>query len=442
MGMNGEYRSAKTATATAVDCGLVRGQLERLIAHPLFSQSRRYSNLLRYLVEETLEGHSDRLKERTVGIDVFGRTPSYDTTADPVVRTTAAQLRHRIARYYAQPGHESEIRILLPPGAYVPEFLDPTEQTAPQNGSAFHGVEITTALAAAPEAEEDAAISTVSPAAEGTTAGVGRWFAGRRRWFAIGIMTAAIGSWAAAGVVLFQSARKDAALRMFWGPVWDSSRSVLLCIGIQSSAAVRAASGPQANAANSGPTVRESLGANSVAWPDAIVLAQLSGLARSNGQTIRLRKSNLIAFEDLRDSPDILVGGFNNQWIMRLGKNLRFRYMVDRATDLHWIEDQQNPTQRNWQGYLNAPYSGFLTDYGLITRVMDQSTEKMVVIASGIAAYGTMAAGELLTSEKYMKMIAARAPRGWGGKNLQIVFSTEVIGGNAGPPHILATYFW
>jgi hypothetical protein len=442
--MSNEYRSAKTATATAIDSDMVRGQLERLIGHPMFSQSRRYSSLLRYLVEETLDGHSDRLKERTVGIDVFGRTPSYDTTSDPVVRTTAAQLRHRIARYYAQPGHESEIRILLPSGAYLPEFLDPAEQPPPQNGSAFHGVAIATALAVAPvrEAEEEAAISTVSRVAKGDRAGVGGWFEGRRRWLAVGILTAAIGSLAAAGVALFQSTRKDAALRTFWGPVWDSSRSVLLCIGVQAIGAAQGGPGAQVNAANSGPTVRESLEANSVAWPDAIVLAQLSGLARANGQTIRLRKSNLIAFEDLRDSPDILVGGFNNRWIMRLGKNLRFRYMVDRATGLHWIEDQQNPSQRNWQGYLNAPYSGFLTDYGLITRVVDQSTEKIVVIASGIAAYGTMAAGEFLTSEKYMQMVAARAPKGWGRKNLQVAFSTEVIGGNAGPPRILATYFW
>jgi hypothetical protein len=409
---------------------------------PLFNQSRRYSNLLRYLVEETLSGHSGHLKERTVGIHVFGREPSYDTNADPVVRTTAAQLRHRIAKYYSQPGHEFEIRVGLPSGAYVPEFLEALEPaTRSLNGSAIHSIDL-----AAP----------ISPAVVGTRAVASGWFTGQRRWLAIGITAALVSSLSLAAVALVRSAHKDVSLRKFWDPVWDSSGSVLLCIGEQggrrqvagnslgtaSSLPAPAGGGAQPNSPNPGPTVRESLGANSVAWPDAIVLAELSGLARANGQTLRLRKSSLIAFVDLRDSPDILVGGFNNQWIMRLGKNLRFRYMVDRASDLHWIQDQQNPAQQNWQGYLNAPYSGFLTDYGLITRVMDQSTEKMVVIASGIAAYGTMAAGEFLTSEKYMKMVADRAPKGWEHKNLQVVFSTEVIGGNAGPPRILATYFW
>jgi hypothetical protein len=66
----------------------------------------------------------------------------------------------------------------------------------------------------------------------------------------------------------------------------------------------------------------------------------------------------------------------------------------------------------------------------------------MVVIASGVASYGTMAAGDFLTQDKYMKMVADRAPAGWEHKNMQVVFSTEVISGNAGPPHILEMWFW
>ena len=65
----------------------------------------------------------------------------------------------------------------------------------------------------------------------------------------------------------------------------------------------------------------------------------------------------------------------------------------------------------------SQPYSTFLQDYGIITRVLDPSTEKMVVIASGIASYGTMAAGDFLTQEKYMKMVADRAPSGWEHRN-------------------------
>src|SRR3974377_136999 len=103
----------------------IRDQLERILASPLFKNSKRYPNLLRFVVERALEGHTDPLKERTLGVEVFGRAPDYDTNLDPVVRTTACEIRKRIAQYYHDATHETEIRIEFPAGTYVPEFRIP-----------------------------------------------------------------------------------------------------------------------------------------------------------------------------------------------------------------------------------------------------------------------------------------------------------------------------
>jgi hypothetical protein len=73
---------------------------------------------------------------------VFGRVWAHDTTADPIVRVTAAEIRKRIAQYYQDPGHTEELKISLPPGSYVPHFSwaklplpvepsEPAEQSAP-----------------------------------------------------------------------------------------------------------------------------------------------------------------------------------------------------------------------------------------------------------------------------------------------------------------------
>jgi hypothetical protein len=67
----------------------IRQQLERMLANPLFKYSKRYPNLLRFVVESTLEGRTEELKERSLGVAVFAREPDYDTNLDPVVRTTA-----------------------------------------------------------------------------------------------------------------------------------------------------------------------------------------------------------------------------------------------------------------------------------------------------------------------------------------------------------------
>ena len=79
------------------------------------------------MVTEVLAGRAERLKERTLGIEAFGKDPNYDTTQDPIVRVTAGEIRKRIAQYYQEPGHEHEIRLLLPSGSYVPQFYPPEE---------------------------------------------------------------------------------------------------------------------------------------------------------------------------------------------------------------------------------------------------------------------------------------------------------------------------
>src|SRR5579872_6609278 len=113
------------AAESELDRAAIQAQLERILANPLFTHSKRYPNLLRYVVERTLDGHPGELKERTLGIEVFGRDPDYDTNLDPVVRTTAAEIRKRLAQYYQEPNHETELRIDLPLGSYAARFHAP-----------------------------------------------------------------------------------------------------------------------------------------------------------------------------------------------------------------------------------------------------------------------------------------------------------------------------
>src|SRR5580692_9223111 len=97
-------------------------QLDRLLDNPYFSHSKRFPSFLRFIVQEELEGRGDQLKERTLGIEVFGRHSGYDTTSDPIVRVTAAEIRKRIAQYYQNAENPDELRISLPPGSYIPHF--------------------------------------------------------------------------------------------------------------------------------------------------------------------------------------------------------------------------------------------------------------------------------------------------------------------------------
>jgi serine/threonine-protein kinase len=108
--------------AAEISAESIRAALERILASPGFANADRISRFLRYTVEETLNGQTDKLKESLLGIDVFGRKPSYDPRVDAVVRTEAVKLRARLREYYESEGREDQIVIDLPKGGYIPAF--------------------------------------------------------------------------------------------------------------------------------------------------------------------------------------------------------------------------------------------------------------------------------------------------------------------------------
>lgn len=113
----------------SVDRDSVLKQLERLLASSVFRRAERSSALLRYLVEQTLDGRADRLKEYTLGAEALGRGEDFDPRADPVVRAEASRLRVRLDQYDKSLGHSDPIRITLTKGSYVPQFLPRTRPT-------------------------------------------------------------------------------------------------------------------------------------------------------------------------------------------------------------------------------------------------------------------------------------------------------------------------
>src|SRR5260370_41586544 len=100
----------------------IRTELQRVLASHEFRSSKRCQDFLQYVVDNTLAGHADTLKERTIGIEVFARPTSYDPSEDATVRVKAGEVRKRLGLYYAGEGIHNPLRIELPAGTYVPEF--------------------------------------------------------------------------------------------------------------------------------------------------------------------------------------------------------------------------------------------------------------------------------------------------------------------------------
>ena len=120
-----EPQTHEHPTLNDAEKSAVREQLNRLLANPFFSHSKRFPTFLRFVTEQTLAGEEENIKERTLGIEIFGRNADYDTASDPIVRVTAAEIRKRVAQYYQEPAHVNEMRIALPSGSYIPKFYWP-----------------------------------------------------------------------------------------------------------------------------------------------------------------------------------------------------------------------------------------------------------------------------------------------------------------------------
>ena len=381
----------------------IRDQLERILVNPLFRNSKRYPVFLRYVVERTLDGQAADLKERTLGVDVLGREPDYDTNLDPTVRITAGEIRKRLAQYYQEPGHETEIRIDLPSGSYVPEFRPPVQKPIP--------IPIAPAPAARRNWRKPAYLAAAAVALALVVAGV------RTLWPA------------------------ETALDRFWGPLLESPGPVLLCVGQRESLEV-------SPAANGGPEVPRlfelwRMGSQNMAIPDVITLSSLTALLHAKGRAYRIRGESAATFADMRDGPVVLIGGFNNDWTMRISGDLRFRFgRKDETSEVKWIEDRQNPGGKKWVVDNTIPYTELTEDYALVSRVFDPATERMAIVAAGLSGYGTMAAGEFLTNPAYIEALSAKAPRGWQRQNMQVVIATRVINGNSGPPRVLMSHYW
>jgi hypothetical protein len=410
--------------SSEVEKSAVQQQLEKLLATPLFNSSKRYPSFLRFVVSRFLVGQTDQLKERILGVEIFGRAADYDTNTDPIVRVTAAEIRKRIEQYYQDPKHSQEIRLYLPSGSYVPQFSWP--------GHRIHTVSLPLDLT---EREAEAAVVSVAPTQTLPPAPVvTKGFWDRHKIVtALGLLAAII---AVTGIWYFT---RPPVLKQFWEPFVKSQEPVLFCIADQnqySTIRLRDAADPQRELTLSDTMV-------AIIIDDVSPLVNVAGMLRTYGRTYRVLGESTTTLTDLRRGPSVFIGAFDNSWTLRLTSPLRFHFANDSDMTRFWIEDRVNPTKRDWVLYRTQQIqTGVYKDYAIVARLVDPNTDQYVVVAAGIGRGGTVAAGEFLVDEHHMEEMLSQVPQDWKRKNLEIILETQVIQGRSGPPRISAVHAW
>lgn len=390
------------------DPQLITAELERVLESPVFRNSKRYSRFLKFIVEQSLLGHADSLKERTLGVEVFDRTPDYDLSADPIVRIGAGEIRKRLAQYYVESGHDNGIRIQLHAGSYVPEFSVPREPNPP-------------ALS-----ENPRPVAVSSPVDRSPAHASGLLY--RAGIAGIAVVCLAAFLW----VYL---ANRPTPVDRFWGPFLKSANPPLICLGDVSS--LFQWTPTQIPGIQSGLNSKDH-----VALADVEAQNFIAAILSKQSRRVLVANSGSTTFSDLRHQPTVLIGGATNQWSMRSMQSFRFQLVRDLDAGTIAIRDQQDASHLRWVVNFKAPFSTIQKVYAIVARFQDPTTDQPTVIIAGTGANATIAAAEFVTTPASLKEFIDHAPRGWEDRNAEIVLETQMVNGDSGPPHIIATYFW
>lgn len=422
----------------------VKKALEEMARSVPFRTSRQCQDLLRYIVLHSLSGEDEMLRERLIGVEVFGRRPDYDQAADPVVRIRAADVRKRIALFYeATEAAKRQVKIAIPSGSYKAmfEFV----------GS--RGLEVSS-NAPSPEMVVPVSVDSrpielpavTSPPTE-LTKHVPRWNR-LSRWMVITVVAVLL---IPAIYALFRSTRETAFDR-FWSPVLKAPNRSVIYVG--SNAVYSLSQGfldryrrehrldkvetmgreflvplGSTDTVNGNDLVPEK--DTYVTVGDAAATARIASFLSLRKKSYNMRFGGDISVGDLRERPAILIGGFNNSWTLEMTDNLRFVFAYQ-----YQIQDRFDK-RRSWKANQD-----FTEDYAIISRILNSKTGEILITAAGIGHAGTRAAGEFLTSPEDIDSLMLTAPKGWEKRNLQIVLHTNVINGSPSHPDLIATYYW
>jgi hypothetical protein len=411
-------------------CKAVVEEMNRVLDHPTFKSSKQCVALLHYLVDQVMDGNQEGIKERTLGVEVFGRDPNYDTNTDPIVRRTANEIRKRLAQCYQEPNYHYGVKIHLIRGNYLPEFEFALPDHIQEPIEAKH-------VEQSPEP-----FRLDSPSITQSQSRANRW---HRNWI---LAVAATLLLSASIWLLFLrfDAFRPPEYRI-WKPLLNSGDWILVCLSDADSqmASSTGMGGSQAiDSIVASPQTTPATGSRetppSIPFIDAhvshAITTRLLELKRRTG----LQPSSELTLHDFRQRPAVLIGGTNNPWALILLAKLRYSIQIDPTTHDKWIRDAQNSSKRDWkidgklQSYADAPF-----DYAVVTRVFDEKTGQWIMALSGLEAYGTEAAGELVADPAFAKYLPP-AVRSTG--NFQIVLKTSVLRGNTGPIEILAFHAW
>jgi hypothetical protein len=391
---------------TEQDIARLQQHLKEVVEGEAFKGSHRSGQFLTYIVEESSAGRFAGLKERIIGVTLFGRVPSYDTGEDAIVRVTASDVRRRLLQHYGKYGITSEFRISLPLGSYIPEIKRETLKTA--------GVRTPVAIPELP-------VATPAPVTAPHIVGPVKTSEppGHRRigWLVFAVLVIGFNAvlW---GIFWDHSSRPGSTPVSIlpWSAFFQPQRSTRLITSDPNIVEIQEVTGSSVslsdyanqrfipNVSSLSPQVisfcRDILRGDKAAAVDAKVIASVAQLAQGASKKINVYVARDVRLSDLYTDDNFIFLGSprSNLWTTLFNEQLDFRFVFDDKSHQEVIRNVHPrpgepssyvPTAKGW-----ATGQSFAT----ISFVQNPGKDGQVLILAGANGEGTAAAGELITN--------------------------------------------
>lgn len=411
----------RTVIESSDDIDEIRRHVKEIEESGAFKGSRRSRLFLEHIVEKAIAGDFEALKERLIGAELFGRSPSYNTGDDSIVRVTASHVRKRLLSYYAKHENASKFHVSLPPGSYLLEITRcSSDELRLSDAAHAHGD-----LAAHPEEplEPQHVSSPISEAKGEDSAPFSAARAesfnenkNRKRWLAfcalLGVVNLAI--W---GIFWVRPARRDPLPSVLpWSAFFDSPRTTTLITSDPDLAGIESVTGKLVSVSDYAnhhfmpekgtlaPGVdeicRSVLIGNKSAALDVPIAANVARVALASSREIDVRVARSVQLTDLYNTNNnfIFLGSpRSDPWVYLFNDQLDFRLVTPQIKGGHDFIVNAHPRGHELPVYNPTATHGITGQtFAIVAFLPSLSHAGHVLLLAGADGEGTEAAGKFV----------------------------------------------
>lgn len=400
------------------DLPLLQQHLKEVIEGAAFRGSHRSGQFLKYVVEQAIAGRFECLKERVIGVELFGRSPSYDTGDDAIVRVTASDVRKRLLQHYGRYGMTSRFRINLPLGSYIPEISREEHRKESRDFSIPASIEPAAASHAATQASESGeqalkptdaheSVRLQSAPAENKS---------NRRFLVMAILLTVfnMGIW---GIFWIRADHANHALSspLPWSLFFSSPRAIHLITSDPDIAQIQQYVGGEISTSNYAnhnlipspnnmtPEIQHfwevMMKGDKASFVDAKIAVKLAEVAQTYSKHIDVRAARNLQMSDLQTDDNYIFLGSprSDPWSALFNDQLDFQFSFDKNSGQEVIRNL-HPKPDEASLYIPTALGGATgQSYAIIALVRNPDQAGHVLLIAGANAEGTEAAGRLVT---------------------------------------------